>query len=67
MKRCYYSLLILCLALTTAAFPQDKTQAAEQAAAAWLKLLEDVYKRQILNQCHAAHGSLVASHEHSAL
>jgi hypothetical protein len=50
MKRCYCSLLILCLALTTtAAFPQDKTdktQAAEKAAADWLKLLDfDAYAK----------------------
>jgi|ERR1039458_7454234 hypothetical protein len=49
MKRCSYSILILCLALTTVAFPQDKTdktQAAEQAAADWLKLVDfDAYAR----------------------
>ena len=49
MKRCYYSILILCLALTTAAFAQDKTdktQAAEKAAADWLKLLDfDAYAK----------------------
>jgi hypothetical protein len=46
MKRYSHSLLILCLALTTVAFPQDKTQAAEQAAADWLKLVDfDAYAR----------------------
>src|ERR1039457_6134109 len=46
MKRYSYSILILCLALTTVAFPQDKTQAAEQAAADWLKLVDfDAYAR----------------------
>jgi hypothetical protein len=49
MKRYSYSILILCLALTTVAFPQDKTdktKAAEQAAADWLKFMDfDAYAR----------------------
>ena len=49
MKRYSYSILILCLALTTVTFPQDKTdktKAAEQAAADWLKLMDfDAYAR----------------------
>ncbi len=49
MKRCSYLILILCLALTTVAFSQDKpdkAKAAEQAAADWVKLVDfDAYSR----------------------
>lgn len=49
MKRYSRSILILCLAVTTVAFPQDKTdktKAAEQAAADWLKLVDfDAYTK----------------------
>jgi hypothetical protein len=49
MKRCSYLILILCLALTAVAFPQDKpdkAKAAEQAAADWVKLVDfDAYAR----------------------
>jgi hypothetical protein len=46
MKRYSYSILVLCLAFTAVAFPQDKTKAAEQAAADWLKFMDfDAYAR----------------------
>ncbi len=40
MKRHSYLMPILCLALATVAFSQEKTKAAEQAAAHWLKLVD---------------------------
>jgi hypothetical protein len=46
LKRYRYSILVLCLALTSVAFPQEKTRAAEKAAADWLKLVDfDAYEK----------------------
>jgi hypothetical protein len=46
LKRFCYSIFVLCLALTSVAFPQEKTQAAEKAAAEWLKLVDfDAYEK----------------------